>query len=90
MAIISHIYRYLDVYNSCKHKYASFFIFLHGYLYLNAYIYAHKYIYIGAFWLAFGPILHHIELWGLLKDPLQPLEVPIKAFVEYFAKVFKV
>ena len=55
MTICSHIYRYLDAYNTCKHIYiyiyiyiyASCCIFLHGYLYLNAYIYADICVYRG-------------------------------------------
>ena len=55
MAISSHIYRYLDAYNTLKHIYTSCCIFMQGYLWLNACIYA----YVDSFWLSFGPILHH-------------------------------
>ena len=41
--------------------YTFYCIFLHVYLCLIA-IYMQIYIYIGAFWLAFGPILHHLDM----------------------------
>ena len=59
-----------------KHIYASCCIFLHGYLLLML-VYTQIYAYIGAFWLAFGPVLHHLGslemTFGLLDKLLNVL-----------------